>query len=122
VLLHFSCQTGIEVFHYYFEPGHTQMKADGVHSAIEKLKSKKPALFVPKDLVSVIAGARLSQPYTIHILNHASFKKFDGLLKLQGYPNAKPPNATVLDVKGLCWLLIPRCLLKILFCSLQVFY
>jgi hypothetical protein len=90
----------LEIHHYYFEPGHTQMKADGIHSAIEKLKNKNPSLYVPMDLVRIIVGARAARPYEVHILDHTYFKNFDELLKLQGYVNAKPPNATVLEVKG----------------------
>lgn len=53
----------------FLEPGHTQMEADSMHSAIERAK-KGMKIFSPLEYPTIIKAARKKQPYEVHKLFH----------------------------------------------------
>jgi len=56
----------------FFEPGHSQMESDSIHSAVEHAK-KNTQIFVPSQWATVISMARRNKPYIVIPLRFEDF-------------------------------------------------
>ena len=74
-LCHLAKKLGIKMTQKILKKGHTQMEIDSSHSVIER-KLKKKNIYVPQNYVQLIESARLSQPYTVHYVDHSFFRKY----------------------------------------------
>lgn len=76
------------------------MVADSAHSNIESELRKAPTLFIPLDVIRCIGAARPKLPFTIKWVDHTFFKDFSGIVD-KNYPDIKPANSKVVDIRGL---------------------
>lgn len=78
--------------HTYFEPGHSEMEADSMHSTIHRA-SKHAEIQVPQDWGNVMRLARRSNPYKIIQMSYDQFKDWKAYGKMQGWNNFKTNTA-----------------------------
>lgn len=59
--------------HRFFEPGHTEMECDSIHSKI-KQKSKNVPVYVPEGWAQLIRDSRRNPaPYKVHTMSFVDF-------------------------------------------------
>lgn len=102
-LLNFAENKNIEIFQYYLEKGHTQMECDSIHACIER-KLKNREVYVPGCYVQICKWAKLKDPYKVHYINYAFFKKYS---VFTNYSSIRPGNTTrdpkVTDIRCLAY-------------------
>lgn len=104
-LLHVASTHNVTIEQKFLEVGHTQMKADAMHSCIErKLKNKN--INVPADYVTICIEARKSPaPYTVNYVDHKFFKNFDGNACYKSLrPGRSVSSPRVVNVRALKYL------------------
>ena len=57
---------------FYFEPGHSQLRSDTMHSAITT-RSKYTKISTPDHWIPIITSANTRRPYDVHELRHSHF-------------------------------------------------
>jgi hypothetical protein len=67
----------------YFEPGHSQMAVDRIHSKIEKVKKAQPNIYTPMQIVECIVKAEQKNPYLVELLGHDFFTNFEEIVKMR---------------------------------------
>jgi len=71
-----------EIDHRFFEPGHSEMECDSMHSMIER-HTKPISMWIPHDWVIAAALARTNpEPYTVVEMEQKDFKDFKDLSKV----------------------------------------
>ena len=76
------------VNHKYFEPGHSCMEADYMHSCIKK-RASKSEIQTPYDWDNVCRLARYSNPYKVQRLSHGDFQDWSAYAQSRGWTNFK---------------------------------
>ena len=73
----------------FFEPGHSEMEADSMHSAIQS-KAKRVEIQTPYDWDNVIRMARSNpKPYSVERLSHDNFLNWKKYAKIRMWKNFK---------------------------------
>ncbi|KAG8173504.1 hypothetical protein JTE90_027253 [Oedothorax gibbosus] len=65
-----------KIWHSFFQPGHSEMECDSIHSKIEK-KSKNVSVYVPEGWAQIIRKARHNPfPFVLKKMNYDEFLNF----------------------------------------------
>ncbi|XP_074035227.1 uncharacterized protein [Leptinotarsa decemlineata] len=83
--------------HRFFEPGHTEMECDSIHSKIE-VKSKNVPVYVPEGWAQLIRDSRRNPaPYKVHTMTFDDFYDYKTLSENIIAKNKFP-------IQTICWL------------------
>ena len=77
---------------FYFEPGHSSLRADSMHSAITT-RSKFAVVYEPYQWVPLISTASTSAPYYVKKMDHESFIDWKQFAKDSNYSNWRKTTA-----------------------------
>uniref|UniRef100_A0A6P7GCT5 Uncharacterized protein LOC114328346 n=2 Tax=Diabrotica virgifera virgifera TaxID=50390 RepID=A0A6P7GCT5_DIAVI len=102
-LSYLSRTSGVEIFQYYLEKGHTQMECDSIHACIER-KLRNRVVYVPGCYVDICRSAKAKDPYEVDYLNYSFFKDYS---VIKTFSSIRPGNTKgdpkVTDLRALAY-------------------
>lgn len=85
-LLHTAVKSNVKITQKFLVKGHTQMKVDSVHSAIEK-QLRASTIYSPVGYIEHFKRARSDHPFAVRYLTHTFAKDY---AKLRYYDSIRP--------------------------------